>query len=42
MVWVHDTYLLLAPYYLKRKLLNANIGFSCHAPFPSSDIFKTF
>jgi trehalose 6-phosphate synthase/phosphatase len=42
MVWIHDIYLLLTPFYLKRKLLNSNIGFFIHSPFPSSDIFSTF
>lgn len=41
MIWVHDIQLLMTPYYLKRKALKSNIGFFCHSPFPSSDIFKT-
>ena len=41
MVWMHNTYLLMAPYYLKKLNINANIGFSLHAPFPSSDIYRT-
>ena len=42
MVWIHDVQLLLAPIYLRRQHLNANIGFYFHSPFPSTDIFKTF
>ena len=42
MVWIHDIDLLLAPLYLKRADVYINIGFFFHAPFPSSDIFKTF
>ena len=41
MIWIHDIQLLLTPYYLKRRVLTANIGFYMHSPFPSSDIFKT-
>lgn len=42
MVWIHDIDLLLAPLYLKRADVYISIGFFFHAPFPSSDIFKTF
>jgi len=42
LVWIHDVYLLLTPFYLKKKDLNANIGFFMHSPFPCSDIMKTF
>lgn len=42
LVWVHDTYLLLVPTFVRRKDVNANVGFSMHSPFPSSDIFKMF
>ena len=42
LLWVHDTYLLLVPFFLRQQNINANIGISMHSPFPSSDIFKTF
>mmetsp|Transcript_57649 Transcript_57649/g.79161 ORF Transcript_57649/g.79161 Transcript_57649/m.79161 type:complete len:114 (+) Transcript_57649:938-1279(+) len=42
MVWVHDTYLLLVPYLVKRKDIRSSIGFFMHSPFPSSDIYKMF
>jgi trehalose 6-phosphate synthase/phosphatase len=42
MVWIHDNYLLLVPTYVRRRDLNANIGFFMHCPFPSSDIYKMF
>ncbi len=42
MVWIHDNYLLLVPTYVRRRDLNANIGFFMHSPFPSSDIYKMF
>ena len=42
MIWIHDNYLLLVPSYLRRRDLNANIGFFMHCPFPSSDIYKMF
>ncbi len=42
MVWIHDNYLLLVPSYVRRRDLNANIGFFMHCPFPSSDIYKMF
>lgn len=42
MIWIHDNYLLLVPTYVRRRDLNANIGFFMHSPFPSSDIYKMF
>ena len=42
LIWVHDTYMLLVPYFLRTQNINAKIGLSLHAPFPSSDIYKTF
>ena len=42
LLWVHDTYMLLVPYFLRTQNINAKIGLSLHAPFPSSDIYKTF
>ena len=41
MVWIHDIYLLMVPYFLKKYDLNTNIGFSLHAPLASSDVFRT-
>lgn len=41
MIWVHNLYLLLVPLLLKKRDISANIGFSLHTPFPSSDVFKT-
>lgn len=41
-VWIHNLYLMLAPMYLKRLEISANIGFYLHCPFPSIDIYKTF
>ena len=42
MVWIHDTYLMLLPKYVRRRLINGRIGFTMHSPFPSSDIYKMF
>ena len=42
MIWIHDTYLMMTPYYLKKFDINTNIGFSFHAPFPASDIYRSF
>jgi hypothetical protein len=35
-----ENHLLLVPTYVRRRDLNANIGFFMHCPFPSSDIYK--
>jgi trehalose 6-phosphate synthase/phosphatase len=42
LLWIHDTYLLLVPIFLRAQNMNANIGLSMHSPFPSSDIYKMF
>lgn len=42
MIWIHDNYLLIVPSYVRRRDVNANIGFFMHCPFPSSDIYKMF
>ena len=42
LVWIHDTYLLILPAYMRRRDINGRIGFSLHAPWPSSDIYKMF
>jgi len=41
MIWIHDYQLMMMPTFISRKLARANIGFYLHAPFPSSDTFKT-
>ena len=42
MVWIHDTYLLLLPRFVRKSFIHCRIGFSMHSPFPSSDIYKMF
>ena len=42
LIWIHDTYLMLLPTHVRRRLINGRIGFSLHSPFPSSDIYKMF
>ncbi|KAE8132498.1 glycosyltransferase family 20-domain-containing protein [Aspergillus pseudotamarii] len=39
-IWIHDYHLLLLPALLREKLPGAEIGFSMHAAFPSSEIFR--
>jgi len=41
MIWVHDYHLLMVPSCIVRKVHLAKIGFFMHAPFPSSDIWRT-
>eukprot|EP00347_Sterkiella_histriomuscorum_P002755 403366928 len=41
-VWIHGDQLLMVAFYLKKKFLDANIGFFFHTPFPSSGIFRMF
>jgi len=41
LIWVHDYQLMMMPTFISRKLARANIGFYLHAPFPSSDTFKS-
>lgn len=41
-VWINNIYLMLAPMYLKRQNIEANIGFYLHSPFPSIDIYTVF
>lgn len=42
LVWIHDYHLLLVPSYLARHLKAAlNVGLFLHAPFPSSEVFRT-
>ncbi|KAK3814090.1 MAG: glycosyltransferase family 20-domain-containing protein [Benniella sp.] len=40
-VWIHDYHLLLVPHLLRQKLPGAAIGVFIHAPFPSSEIFRS-
>ena len=42
MIWVHNFYLLLAPGYIKRSDVNANVGFYFYCPFPNMEVFNTF
>lgn len=42
MIWIHDTYLMLLPRFVRKSFINGRIGFSMHSPFPSSDIYKMF
>ena len=42
LVWIHDYHLLLLPSVLaRRRLRSSNISLFLHAPFPSSEIFRT-
>uniref|UniRef100_A0A7S0Q8K7 Alpha,alpha-trehalose-phosphate synthase (UDP-forming) n=1 Tax=Coccolithus braarudii TaxID=221442 RepID=A0A7S0Q8K7_9EUKA len=41
MIWVHDYHLLMVPSFIVRKIHLVKIGFFMHAPFPSSDIWRT-
>lgn len=41
LVWVHGIELLLTPSFLSRRLPFVNVGLFLHAPFPSSEIFRT-
>lgn len=41
-VWIHDTYLMLLPKFVRHSYINGRIGFSMHSPFPSSDIYRMF
>ena len=41
LIWIQNYPLLLLPSLLARRLRGANIGFFMHAPFPSSEIFRT-
>ncbi|EFA84249.1 glycosyltransferase [Heterostelium album PN500] len=40
LIWVHDYHLMLLPEYIKKKQVDARIGFFLHIPFPSSEIFR--
>ena len=40
LVWVHDLHLLLVPMLLARRHI-APVGLFLHAPFPSSEVFRT-
>lgn len=41
MVWVHDYHLLLLPSFILRRHRTAHIGLFLHAPFPSSELFRS-
>jgi len=40
--WVHDMYLLMCPFLIIRKNVNANIGLFIHSSFPSGEVYKIF
>ncbi|RKP38157.1 glycosyltransferase family 20-domain-containing protein [Dimargaris cristalligena] len=40
-IWIHDYHLMLVPQLLRRVLPTATIGFFLHAPFPSSELFRS-
>lgn len=39
--WIHDYHLLLVPGLLRARDASARIGWFCHVPWPSSDLFAT-
>jgi trehalose 6-phosphate synthase/phosphatase len=39
-IWVHDYQLMLVPALVRRRMPGAAIGFFCHVPFPSSELFR--
>lgn len=39
-IWVHDYHLMLMPAMLRRKRKKARIGWFCHVPWPSPDLFE--
>jgi len=41
-IWIHSDNLLMVPYYVKRKFVEANIGFFFHSAFPSSNVYRSF
>ncbi|KAG6491778.1 probable alpha,alpha-trehalose-phosphate synthase [UDP-forming] 9 [Zingiber officinale] len=41
LVWIHDYHLLALPTFLRRRSPRVKLGFFLHAPFPSSEIFRT-
>lgn len=41
LVWIHGFHLMLLPSMIRRKIIQAKIGFFLHTPFPSSEIWKT-
>jgi trehalose 6-phosphate synthase/phosphatase len=38
-VWIHDYHLMLVPRLLRKALGEARIGWFCHIPWPSSELF---
>ena len=42
LIWINDTYLLMCPFQIIRKNMNANIGLYIHSSFPSCEIFRIF
>jgi len=39
-IWVHDYHLMLVPGMLRKKRRRSQIGWFCHIPWPSSDLFE--
>ena len=39
-IWLHDYHLMLAPGLLRKKRKRARIGWFCHVPWPSADLFE--
>ena len=41
-IWLNDIHLLMCPFMIVRKNVNANIGLFLHSAFPSREIYKVF
>lgn len=40
-VWIHDYHLMLVPKLLRSEKPDCNMGWFCHTPFPSAEIYRT-
>jgi len=40
LIWIHDFHLMLMPAMVRQQRPKARIGWFCHIPWPSSDIFR--
>ena len=40
MVWIHNYHLMLLPNMLRKQKVTCRIGYFCHTPFPSSELFR--
>jgi alpha,alpha-trehalose-phosphate synthase [UDP-forming] len=38
-IWVHDYHLLLVPHLIRKRRASARVGWFCHVPWPSADLF---